>query len=95
MHIRHDPPNHVSANPLSQTTVLEADLSVPAASFSFFSFWFKQDFIEDEIKIQCMVMGSLTSLLLTGGELIYIIIVGDIYIYIYMADKQFHQANNK
>ena len=35
--------------------------------------WFKQDFIPDKIKIQSegMVMGSSTSFLLIGGELIY------------------------
>ena len=33
--------------------------------------WFKHEFIQEEIKMQWMVMGSPTSLPLTGGELIY------------------------
>ena len=32
--------------------------------------WFKQEFIQDKIKIQWMVMGSSTNLLLISGELI-------------------------
>ena len=55
-----------------------------------------------------MVMGSFTSFLLIGGELIYIIIVKHTHTHThththararahtkYMTDEQFHQANNK
>ena len=38
----------------------------------YFTRWFNQECIQDKIKLQRMVMGSLTSLRLTGIELIYI-----------------------
>ena len=34
-------------------------------------YWFKQEFIQEKIKIHWMVMGSSTRILLIGGELIY------------------------
>ena len=52
--------------------------------------WLRQEFIQDKIKIQWMVMGSSINFLLIGCELIYIHWAEGI-----KADEQLRQADNK
>ena len=71
------PPRHVSAN--GRTRSARTWGLQPGN-------WFKQEFIQDKIQIQWMVVGPPTSSLPIGGELICIIIAGKNYNR-YMADE--------